>query len=121
METSTGEIRAISNLGRTSEGKYYEKLNYAIGESHEPGSIFKLMAMVAALEDKVVDTSDVIDTRNGVLSFYGRKVKDSKKGGYGKISAAKAFEVSSNTGLVQIVNNGYEKNLMLIIMGMWKL
>ena len=110
METSTGEIRAISNLGRTSEGKYYEKLNYAIGESHEPGSIFKLMAMVAALEDKVVDTSDVIDTRNGVLSFYGRKVKDSKKGGYGKISAAKAFEVSSNTGLVQIVNNGYEKN-----------
>ena len=110
METSTGEIRAISNLGRTSEGKYYEKLNYAIGESHEPGSTFKLMAMVAALEDKVVDTSDVIDTRNGVLSFYGRKVKDSKKGGYGKISAAKAFEVSSNTGLVQIVNNGYEKN-----------
>ena len=110
METSTGEIRAISNLGRTSEGKYYEKLNYAIGESHEPGSTFKLMAMVAALEDKVVDTSDVIDTRNGVLSFYGRKVKDSKKGGYGKISAAKAFEVSSNTGLVQIVNNGYKKN-----------
>ena len=110
METTTGEIRAISNLGRTSEGKYYEKLNYAIGESHEPGSTFKLMAMVAALEDKVVDTSDVIDTRNGVLSFYGRKVKDSKKGGYGKISAAKAFEVSSNTGLVQIVNNGYEKN-----------
>ena len=57
METSTGEIRAISNLGRTSEGKYYEKLNYAIGESHEPGSTFKLMAMVAALEDKVIDTS----------------------------------------------------------------
>jgi len=110
METSTGEIRAISNLGRTSEGKYYEKLNYAIGESHEPGSTFKLMAMVAALEDKVVDTSDVIDTRNGVLSFYGRKVRDSKKGGYGKISVAKAFEVSSNTGIVQIVNNGYEKN-----------
>ena len=110
METSTGEIRAISNLGRTSEGKYYEKLTYAIGESHEPGSTFNLMAMVAALEDKVVDTSDVIDTRNGVLSFYGRKVRDSKKGGYGKISVAKAFEVSSNTGLVQIVNNGYEKN-----------
>ena len=110
METTTGEIRAISNLGRTSEGKYYEKLNYAIGESHEPGSTFKLMAMVAALEDKVVDTSDVVDTRNGVLSFYGRKVRDSKKGGYGKISVAKAFEVSSNTGLVQIVNNGYEKN-----------
>ena len=73
METKTGEIKAISNLGRTSEGKYYEKLNYAVGESHEPGSTFKLMAMVRALEDKVIDTSDIVDTKNGILSFYGRK------------------------------------------------
>ena len=108
METKTGEIKAISNLGRTSEGKYYEKLNYAVGESHEPGSTFKLMAMVRALEDKVIDTSDVIDTKNGILSFYGRKVRDSKKGGYGKISAARAFEVSSNTALVQIINDNYQ-------------
>ena len=55
-ETKTGEIKAISNLGRTSDGKYYEKLNYAVGESHEPGSTFKLMAIVRALEDKVIDT-----------------------------------------------------------------
>ena len=108
METKTGEIKAISNLGRTSEGKYYEKLNYAVGESHEPGSTFKLMAMVRALEDKVIDTSDIIDTKNGILSFYGRKVKDSKIGGYGKISAARAFEVSSNTALVQIINDNYQ-------------
>ena len=76
METKTGNIKAISNLGRTSKGKYYEKLNYAVGESHEPGSTFKLMGMVAALEDKVVDTSDVIDTEAGVLSFYGRNVRN---------------------------------------------
>ena len=36
MEVATGEIRAISNLGRTKNGSYYEKLNYAVGESHEP-------------------------------------------------------------------------------------
>ena len=30
METNTGEIKAISNLGKTKNGKYYEKLNYAI-------------------------------------------------------------------------------------------
>ena len=40
METKTGEVKAISNLGRTDSGKYYERLNYAIGESHEPGSTF---------------------------------------------------------------------------------
>ena len=110
METKTGEIKAISNLGRTSKGTYYEKLNYAVGESHEPGSTFKLMAMVAALDHKVIDTSTVVDTGKGVLSFYGRKIRDSKHGGYGKISAAKAFEVSSNTGLVKLINNAYKKN-----------
>ena len=110
MEVSTGEVKAISNLGRTSKGTYYEKLNYAVGESHEPGSTFKLMGMVAALEDKVIDTSNVIDTGNGVLSFYTRKVRDSKKGGYGKISVAKAFEVSSNTAMVKLINDNYKEN-----------
>ena len=45
-----------------------------------------------------------------MLSFYGRKVRDSKYGGYGKISAAKAFEVSSNTGMVKLINNAYKNN-----------
>ena len=48
MEVATGAIKAIANLGRTEEGKYFEKLNYAVGEAHEPGSTFKLMGMIAA-------------------------------------------------------------------------
>ena len=110
METRTGEIKAISNLGRTKSGKYYEKLNYAVGESHEPGSTFKLMAMVAALEDKVIDSSYVVDTENGRVKFYDRVVKDSKWGGYGKISAAKAFELSSNTAFAKIINENYKSD-----------
>lgn len=110
MEVVTGEIKAISNLGRTSNGNYYEKLNYAVGESHEPGSTFKLMALVAALEHKLVDTTDIVDTKNGILSFYGKKVRDSKHGGYGKISVAKAFEVSSNTGIVSVINEHYKND-----------
>ena len=108
METETGAIRAVANLGRTEEGKYYEKLNYAIGESHEPGSTFKLMALVAALEDQVIDTTTVFDTQNGELTFYGKyKVRDSRKGGYGKIPITEIFERSSNTGMVQAIYNEY--------------
>ncbi|MBT8295416.1 MAG: penicillin-binding protein 2, partial [Gramella sp.] len=110
METATGEIKAMSNLGRTKEGTYFEKRNYAVYEAHEPGSTFKLMAMVAALEDKVVDTSKVIDTENGVVRFYGRPVRDSHHGGYGKISAAKAFELSSNTAFTKMITEGYKNN-----------
>ena len=115
METKTGEIRAISNLGRNSDGYYYERLNYAVGERHEPGSTFKLMALTAALEDKVIDTSDVVDTGNGILSFYGKKVRDSHQGGYGKITIAKGFEVSSNTAIVKAIDKAYSKNPSMFI------
>jgi cell division protein FtsI (penicillin-binding protein 3) len=110
MEVATGEIKAVSNLGRTSDGTYYEKLNYAIGESHEPGSTFKVMALMAALEDNVIDTATVIDTKAGVKAFYGKRIEDSHRGGYGKISAAKTLEVSSNIGLATIIDDNYAKN-----------
>ena len=118
METETGEIKAISNLGRTSEGTYFEKLNYAVGETHEPGSTFKLMALVVALEDKVIDTSTVVDTENGIMSVRGYKVRDSHHGGYGKISAAKAFEVSSNVGVVKLIYDNYKDNPQKFIDGL---
>ena len=109
MEVKTGAIKAIANLGRTQEGKYFEKLNYAVGESHEPGSTFKLMGMIAALEDKVIDVNTPIETGNGIMTFFGKyKVTDSKRGGHGTISAARAFEVSSNVGLVKIVYDHYK-------------
>ena len=110
METKTGAIKAISNLARTTQGKYYERLNYAVGESHEPGSTFKLMSMIAALEDGVIKPSSMIDTKNGELIFYGNKVRDSKEGGYGKISASEVFKFSSNTGIVDIVTSGYSEH-----------
>ncbi|MDN3596488.1 penicillin-binding protein [Zunongwangia endophytica] len=110
METETGEIKAMSNLGRTDQGTYYEKRNYAVYEAHEPGSTFKLMAMVAGLEDGVIDTSQIVDTENGVVRFYGRAVRDSHHGGYGKITAARAFELSSNTAFTKMITQGYKSN-----------
>ena len=121
METKTGEIRAISNLGRNKKGLYYERLNYAVGESHEPGSTFKLMALAVALEDKVIDTTTVVDTKKGILSFYGKKVKDSKKGGYGSISIAKAFEMSSNTGIVKAIHEAYKNNPEKFVDGLYRM
>ncbi len=110
METKTGEVRAISNLGQDSQGNYYEKLNYAVGESHEPGSTFKLIDLIALLDDKKADTSDVYDSNGGRVLYRGKAVNDSHKGGYGKISLARGFEVSSNTILVQAVYNAYKNN-----------
>jgi cell division protein FtsI (penicillin-binding protein 3) len=110
METKTGYIKAISNLGKSVDGTYSETTNYAITESHEPGSTYKLADMMALLEDKKVDTSTVYNTNGGLIYVSGRRVKDSHDGGYGIISLAKGFEKSSNTVMVQAVYNNYKNN-----------
>jgi cell division protein FtsI (penicillin-binding protein 3) len=110
METKTGYIKAISNLGKSADGTYSETTNYAITESHEPGSTYKLADMMALLEDKKVDTSTVYNTNGGLIFVSGRRVKDSHDGGYGIISLAKGFEKSSNTVMVQAVYSNYKNN-----------
>ncbi len=107
MEVGTGAVRALANLGRTAKGTYYEKLNYAVGESHEPGSTFKTIAFAAALEDRAIDTAQIVDTRLGSKAFYGRMITDTK--GHGKISAARALEVSSNIGLASLIDEAYSQ------------
>ena len=121
METKSGEIKAMANLGRTAKGTYFEDRNYAVYESHEPGSTFKLMGMVVALEDKVIDTGYMVDTQGGEISYRGRKVRDSNKGGYGTISASRAFEVSSNVGIVKIIDKYYRDDPQKFVDGLKKL
>ena len=111
METNTGEIKSIVNLSKTRSGKYYEKFNYAVAESQEPGSTFKLMSVIATLENNNGISEKLIDTKNGEITFYEKyKVRDSKKGGYGKLRPSKAFEVSSNTGIVKMVYENFKNN-----------
>lgn len=111
METKTGQIRAISNLGKDPKsGNYYETINYAVSESHEPGSTFKLVDLIALLDDNKVDTSKVYDSRGGVITYRGKRVVDSHEGGYGKISLGQGFEKSSNTIMVQAVYENYKSN-----------
>ena len=73
------------------------------------------MSLVAALEDQVVDTSTIVDTEKGRWRVYDRTVKDSKWGGYGKISVAEAFAVSSNTAFAKIIHENYKDRPELFV------
>jgi cell division protein FtsI (penicillin-binding protein 3) len=110
MDVKTGAIRAMSSLQRTAEEKYAENFNFAFGAAYEPGSTFKLASLLVALEDGKIDTSSIVDTKNGVFEFYDRKMRDSNahRGGHGKISIARAFEVSSNIGIARTIVDLYE-------------
>ena len=107
MEVSTGEIKAIVNLERNSKGQYKETYNYAIGESRAPGSTFKLASMIALLEDGYVELDDTINTGNGEIMYYDKKITDTKKGGHGVITIQEVFELSSNVGISKLITDYY--------------
>lgn len=117
METKTGYVKAIANLGRNTkeDSTYYERVNYAVSEAHEPGSTYKLADLMALFEDKKADTSDIYDSRGGDFTIRGKHVRDSHEGGYGKISLGRGFEQSSNTVLVQAVYEAYKENPMQFV------
>jgi cell division protein FtsI (penicillin-binding protein 3) len=108
MEVESGEVKAIVNLQRNSKGEYEEAYNYAIAESTEPGSTFKLMSLIAAMEDGYVEPEDTVDTGKGSIKYYDKIIKDTHEKGYGKISVQRAFEVSSNVGISKIIYEYYK-------------
>jgi len=67
MEVATGDIRAIANLDKGDDGDYHEAYNFAVGESTEPGSTFKLASLMVAMEDGEIDTKSIVDTGNGTV------------------------------------------------------
>ena len=106
MEVNTGNVKAIANL-KNNDGTFDEYYNHAIAEHSEPGSTFKLASIIAGLEDGYYSLLDSVDTEDGTHKFYNEIMRDSKKGGYGKITIGEAFVQSSNVGFWKISNKFY--------------
>jgi len=110
MEVKTGHIKAMSNLQRNKSGVgYSESYNYAVGDigSTEPGSTFKLLSMLALLEENKISLQDKIETGDGTHKFYNQTMYDSKRGGYGVLTIREAFEKSSNVAISKLVDQHF--------------
>ncbi len=108
MEVETGYIKAMANLERGDDGNYDEEFNQAIGVAIEPGSTFKLAALMAAFEDGLVRPTDSVRTGNGEYRYYNLTMKDTKP--HGTITVQEAFEVSSNIGCSRPIFENYQRN-----------
>ena len=106
METKTGKIKAIANLGKRSSGNYFEDFNYAIIPS-EPGSTFKLATMIALLEDKKVSLNSTVNLQGGTWQINGQTVYDSEQHGRNDVTIKQAFELSSNVGMAKLAWMNY--------------
>ena len=107
METATGKIKAIANLGKQLDGTYAEDFNYGIGKTTEPGSVFKLATLMSLLEDKYVDLNTVVDCEGGSKPFFGLRIKDSHMGTY-ETTVKEAFAASSNVAFAKLAFQYYQ-------------
>lgn len=123
MEVETGEVKAITNMGRIREGVYGETKNHAVADETEPGSTFKVASIMVALEDGVCQPSDTVDVGNGIYMYKGARMTDhnNNKGGYGRISVEQAIWYSSNIGVAKTILKGYEKNPAKYVEGLYRI
>lgn len=110
MEVKTGKIKAIANLGKIAEGVYKEDLNYAITPT-EPGSTFKLVTLLSALEDGKVNLNSTLDLEGGAWKVVGQTVWDSEQHGKHQATVLESFEESSNVGMAKIAMAHYSNNV----------
>ncbi|MDR1739475.1 MAG: transpeptidase family protein [Bacteroidales bacterium] len=108
MEVSTGKIISIANYTKSEDGTFREDYNYAIGESVEPGSIYKLASVMAILEGGKYNSSTIVST--GDKQYGDRQMFDSHKEGYGRITLKEAFEKSSNVGISELAEKTFSSN-----------
>ncbi len=111
MEVKTGHILTMANLNYDPEdGLYKETYNFAVGKRIEPGSTFKLVSMLAALEHKKVKLTDSLFFKHPYVVYHRRVLRDAHLYNHGRFTVRDAFEHSSNMGISRIIYNSYRNN-----------
>ncbi len=105
MNIKTGEILALANrptysLTHASDSPIENRTNRAVTFMYEPGSVFKIVAASAALEEKAFIESDKIYCENGEYRVANHTLHDHGK--HGTLTFREVFEVSSNIGVTKI-------------------
>ncbi len=110
METKTGKIKAIANLGRRMDGTYWENDNYALRVT-EPGSTIKLVTLLAALDKGTSKINDLIEVGStGQLQVGPRVVTDHERSPKPVLTIAECFAYSSNVGMAKLANKAFGNN-----------
>ncbi|WP_312078706.1 penicillin-binding transpeptidase domain-containing protein [Chryseobacterium sp.] len=121
MEVETGKVRAMVNLRRDDEGNYIDAYNYAIKDNIEPGSTFKVVSLLAAMDDGFIDENTTVNVGNGIWVYAKQRITDGHGGGTYDISDVLAK--SSNVGTAKLITQYYadKPQIFLDHLKRWKL
>ena len=107
METSTGKIKAIANLGQAKDGGYNETLNYAL-QTNEPGSTIKLATLLAVLDHGTSTINEMIEVGSTGNAYVGvRNVTDAERAPKPMLTLKECFAHSSNVGMSKVAYNAF--------------
>lgn len=109
MEVATGDVKAISSLSRLEDGTYAEIEPRAVTNMMEPGSVFKPLSFMVAMDDGKITMNTTCDTGSGIKDIHGRKMRDAdwRKGGNGVLTVPEIIKKSSNVGVSTLIDHAY--------------
>ena len=111
MEVPTGDIKAIASLTKTESGQFSEIQNNAVKELFEPGSTFKPVSMMVALDDGRIKLTDSVFCEYGrYTGFGGGAVMTDAGNGYGWLDVPGIIKNSCNIGTSKLINAAYKQN-----------
>lgn len=108
IDPNNGDILALAsyptydpNLPPGPDESPIARQNHAVSVPFEPGSVFKVITLSAALETTDLRPESPINCHGGVLQLPGRIIHDSHRGN-GVMSMADVLAKSSNVGAIQV-------------------
>jgi cell division protein FtsI (penicillin-binding protein 3) len=109
METATGKVKAIANLGRGKNGNYDETLNYAL-RTTEPGSTIKLATLMAVLEEGSSKINDLVEVGTTGQQYVGvRTVTDAERSPKAVLTVRESFAHSSNVAMGKLAYKAFSQ------------
>jgi cell division protein FtsI (penicillin-binding protein 3) len=107
QDVHTGQILALAirptfNPNQARRTTQALLKDHAVSDVYEPGSVFKLVAYSAALDQHVTSPDDMIDCQGGQITIAGRVIHDNQGEHFGVIPVHKALEESSDVAAIKL-------------------
>jgi cell division protein FtsI (penicillin-binding protein 3) len=107
METKTGKIKAIANLGKSANRTYDENLNFAL-QTNEPGSTIKLATLLSVLDAGSSKIDDLVQVGSAGSAYVGvRNVNDAERSPKPVLTVKECFAHSSNVGMSKLAYKAF--------------
>ena len=105
LDPRTGEVLALSSLPSFNPNRFAaypekDRINRAVADAYEPGSIFKIVTAAAGLQQGVVSPLEVIDCGNGSIEIAGTRIKDHAV--FSSLTFQDVIAHSSDIGVIRV-------------------